>query len=82
MLDDMNVADIYVRTTGYLLPIIHFLQCRKNSQHSMSANTDFNNISMDKYKQEIFPTFVLALQLYVIPSFTLLYLEVISSIKY
>ena len=48
----------------------------------MSVNTDFNTISMDKYKQEIFPTFVLALQLYVIPSFTLLYLEVISSIQY
>ena len=58
MLDYINVAGIYGSTSGYLLQIIYIRWCRENIQHSMSANRDFNNILMENYKRDIFPTFV------------------------
>ena len=65
MLAEMNVSDVYVSTTGYLLHVIYIRLCRGNSQHSMSVHPDFNNISIDNYKQEILPTFILELHVYV-----------------
>ena len=62
MLSEMNVYDIYVSTTRSILHMIYISWCRKNSQHYMSANTDFNKMSMDNDKQEIFMTLMLALQ--------------------
>ena len=59
MLAEMNVADIYVSTTGSLLTMIHFRQCGKKNQYSISSNPKFNNILMENYKQKIFPTFML-----------------------
>ena len=64
MLADMNAVDIYVSTTGYLTQMIYICRCRENSQHYMSDNPYLNHISMDNYKQEIFPTFVLELLFY------------------
>ena len=68
MLPDMNVYEICVSTTGYPIQMIYIFQCKGNSQHSMSYNPDFSNISMENYKREILPTFMLALRLYVIRS--------------
>ena len=51
MLADMNVAGIYVRTTGSLLLMIYFSCCRENIQHSMLDNPEFDNISIDNYKR-------------------------------
>ena len=59
MLAEMNVADIYVRTTRSLLQITYFCWCRENIQHSMLDHPYFNQISMDSYKIEIFMTFML-----------------------
>ena len=60
MLSEINVSDIYFRTTGSILQQISIIKCRENSQHYMPENPDFKNISMENYKQEIFPTFMLA----------------------
>ena len=40
----------------------------------MLAKTDYNNNSIDKYKREIFPTFMLALRLYATISLNIVYL--------
>ena len=47
----------------------------------MLTNPDYNKISIDNYKQEIFLEFMLALYLYVTTSLIMLYLEVISNIQ-
>ena len=57
----IKISGIYVGTTGYILQMINISWCRGNSQHSMSDNTYFNHISMEKYKQEILPKFMLAI---------------------
>ena len=78
----IKISDIYVNTTGFLLQLINFRRCRKNSQHSMLANPDFNNISIDDYKQYILPKFMFELCVFVTSSLTILYVEVIDNIKY
>ena len=55
---------------------------QNNFQHSMLFNHDYNNISIDNYKREMFQTFMLTLRVYVTYSLTLVYLEVISKIQY
>ena len=67
---------IGVSANGSLIQRIYIYWCRKNSQHYMLANPDFKNISMENYKREIFPTFMLELRLYVIHSLNWLYVEV------
>ena len=54
---------------------------RENIQHSMLYNHDYNNISIDSYKREIFQTIMLALCVSVTSSLTLVYLEVIAKIQ-
>ena len=50
MLVEINVSDISVVTTSYLLQQINIHWCRGNSQHYMLGDTDFNDISSDTYK--------------------------------
>ena len=64
MLAEMNVVDIYVSTTGYLLQII-YSSVQRNYPTFMLANPDYNNISIENYKWETFLTFMLALRVYV-----------------
>ena len=59
------IAKIYVRTTWYSLQQIYFLWCRKNSQYYMLVHPYFNWISIDHYKREKIPTFIVADDLYV-----------------
>ena len=47
----MKIADIYVNTTASILQEINIHRCRKNIQHSILANPDFNWIPIDIYKQ-------------------------------
>ena len=77
----MDVSDIHVKTTECLLQLIYILRWKENCQHSMSANPDYVKISIENYKQEIFPTFMFALCIYVICSLNQLYLEVIFNIN-
>ena len=46
----------------------------------MLAHPDFNNISIDNYKRERFPTFMLADGAYITRSLNLVYVEVIAKI--
>ena len=46
MLAEMNVPDIYVGNTRYLFQMIFACNYRENSQHSMSDNPYYNNISI------------------------------------
>ena len=55
MLAEMNVADVYVRTTGSLLKIIYICRYRNNIQHYMLTNPDYSNISIRNYKQKKIP---------------------------
>ena len=55
----IKVAEIYVITSGSLLHQINISWCRGNSQHSMLAHPDSNKFSIDNYKREIFPKFML-----------------------
>ena len=80
MLAEIIAVKIYVRTIGSMIYIIYFRRCRGNSKHYMSANPYFNHISMDNYKPEIMPTFMLAFILYFLCSLNWLYAEVISNI--
>ena len=82
MLAEMNIYDIYVSNNVSLLQLIYIRWDRKNIQHSMLFNPEYNNISIDNYKREIFQIFMLELRLYIPYSSTLVYLEVISKIKY
>ena len=51
MISEMDVADISISTTGsLLLKLTYINRYRNNTQHSMLANSDYNNISIDKYK--------------------------------
>ena len=59
MLPEMNASKIYVIPTGFLLKMLYFFQCRGNGQHSMSANPDFNNISMDNSTRKIADIYVI-----------------------
>ena len=77
----ITISDIYVRTTVYLLQVIYIRWCRGNIQFSMSANSDFKNISMDNYKQELLTQFMLSLCVFVTSSLNILYVEVISKIN-
>ena len=65
MLANMNVSDIYVSTTGYLLQIIYISRRIKNSQHFMPDNPDFSNISIENYKHEELQTVMFKLHVYV-----------------
>ena len=75
------MSDTYVRITGYIIQQININWCRKSIQHFMLADSDFNNISIDTYKREIFPTFMLADGEYIIRSLNRLYVEVIDNIQ-
>ena len=72
----IKIPDIYVSITVPLLQIIYTNRDRENIQHYMLDNTNYNNISTNNYKQEIFPTFMLALNVHVTNSLTLVYMEV------
>ena len=76
----IKIANIYVRTTGYILQMIYICWCMENSQHYMLSNPDFNNIPIDHYKWEIFTTFMLSCGIYVTRSLNWLYVEVIANI--
>ena len=80
MLAEINVSSIYGSTTGSLLQLIYICPCSNNSQHSTLANPDYNIISIEKYKQEIFPSFMLSLHAYVTSSLNRVYLEVVANI--
>ena len=56
----LKIDDIYVSTTWYLFQQINIQMRRNNTQHSMLALFNINNIAIDNYKQEIFRTFMLA----------------------
>ena len=56
----LKIDDIYVSTTWYLFKQINIQMRRNNTQHSMLALFNINNIAIDNYKQEIFRTFMLA----------------------
>ena len=77
----IKISDIYVSTNWYILYKLNICWCRENSEHSMSANTDFNNISVENPKWKILPTFMLADGVYVAYSLNLVYMEIIASIK-
>ena len=77
----IQIADIYVSTTGYLLHMINIRQYRLNSQHYLLAHHDSNRISIDNYKRNIFPTFMLADGVYNTRSLNLLYMEVLVNIQ-
>ena len=66
----IKIDDIYARTTGYLIQHIHVHWCMQNSQHSMFAHPDFNNILIDNYNREILLTFMLADGVYITRSST------------
>ena len=57
MLAEMNVADIYFSTTGFLLHLIYIRRCRNNSQQYMLANNDYKKIQLvtknEKYCQHL-----------------------------
>ena len=56
----MKIADSYVSITGYLMQDIGINRQKVNIQPIMLAHPVFHDISIDTYKQEIFPTFMLA----------------------
>ena len=55
----IKISNIYVSTTGSLLLMINMFWCRKKIQHSMLANTYYNKISIENYKQEILKFYVI-----------------------
>ena len=55
----MKISDVYVRINKYLLQKIDIHRGKENSQHFMLAHHYFSNISIEDYKQETFPTFML-----------------------
>ena len=59
----------------FLLRFIHWES--NNIQHSMLSNPENNNISIHNYYKEIFPTFMLALWLFIIRLLTVVYLKLI-----
>ena len=69
----INIAEIYVRTTVSLLQQIHICCYRENIKYYMLAHPDFNNISIDTYKQEILSTFLLANGVYITCSLNQVY---------
>ena len=77
---DQNFRYLF-STTGSLLQQINISLCRENSQNYMLAHTDFNKISIDNYKQESLPIFMLEDCVYVTCSLNPLYVEVIANIQ-
>ena len=77
----IKIDNICVIITESLLHLINIRWCRKNSQHYMLGHPNFNNISIENYRWEIFPKFMSADGVYVILSLNWLYAEVISSIQ-
>ena len=67
--------------TVSLLQLIYFSTARENIQHSMLDNPDYNNISIENYKWEIFTTFILELHVYVTSFLIIVYQEVIVNIQ-
>ena len=61
----IKIPGIYVSTNWSLNQKINISWYRKISQHFMLDHPDFNNISIDNYIQERFPTLKLADVLYV-----------------
>ena len=47
----IKISAIHVSTTVSLLQTIYICQCMENIQRSLLAYPDFNNISIDNYKQ-------------------------------
>ena len=64
----IEISNIYVRNTGYLLQDININWFRKNSQHSMLASPVFNDIFIYTYKLETLLTFMLAYGAYTTPT--------------
>ena len=81
MLAGINVANIYFRTTGFLIPQINIHRDIENIQHYIFAYTDSNNIWMKSYKQEILTTFMLRDCAYTTRSLNLTNVKVISNIQ-
>ena len=75
----IKIADIYVGTNESLLQQINIIWCRENSQHSISNLPNFNNTSIDNYKQEKFPTFMLAYGVYITCSLNWVHVGVIAN---
>ena len=77
----MKFSNVYVSITGYLLQQINIHQCKEKSQHYMLAHPDFNKISTDTYKQEIFLTFMLSGVTYITCPLNPVKVEVIANIQ-
>ena len=75
-----SIAKFYVKITVSIIQFIYFCSERYNSQHSMSAIPENNNILINIYYQKILKTFMLELCVFVTCPLTLVYLEVISNI--
>ena len=76
----IKLSNIYVSIIFSLLLLMFICWGMENIQHSMLANPEYNNISIDNYYQEIFQTFMLALCVFITHSLTLVYLEVRANI--
>ena len=77
----IKISEICVGITGYLLHHISIHPFSKNIKHSMLAHPNFNNISIENYKREQFPTFVLSDGEYITRSLNLLKVELIANIQ-
>ena len=75
------ISNIYVINTGSLLHMINISWCSKNSQHYMLPHPNVDKISINNYKQEILPTFMLENCVYVTRSLNWVYVELISNIQ-
>ena len=62
------------------MALLHLIKnlVQRNSQHYMLPNPYYNNISINNYKREILPKFMLTLHAYVTSSLTLLYMKIIA----
>ena len=58
-------AVIYVSTTASLLQKMNINWCRGNGQYYMLAHPDINYNSIDTYKLEILPIFMLSVFVYI-----------------
>ena len=75
----IKISDIYVFIAMSLLQFIYTNYDRKNTQHSMLANTINKNIFNYNCYQEILHTFMLSLCVFITGLLTLVYLEVIAN---
>ena len=60
----LTIANIDVIIAVSLLHLIYISHCRENIQHYMLADPDYNNISIENDKQEMFMTLMLELHVY------------------